>query len=134
MKEQLETRMQQRVKMLYRYTNAMERGDTDTVNVVLEEAQHDSVLERMLLEINEVYEIEDRTVAHPDDVAIAQEMLLATFAGHVDGVSNELSTSEAVGNESAAIGKGKETVGIEPLPIHTTSQLSVRHISPRKWY
>jgi hypothetical protein len=82
MKELLETRIQQRIEMLYRYTNAMERGDTDIIAVVLEEAQHDSVLERMILEVNEVYQIEDRTVAHPDDVVTAQEMLLTAFAEH----------------------------------------------------
>src|SRR5579859_7436548 len=82
MKELLGTRIQQRVEMLYRYTNAMECGDTDIMAVVLEEAQHDSILERMILEVNEVYQIEDRTVAHPDDVATAQEMLLTAFAEH----------------------------------------------------
>src|SRR5215472_10761264 len=84
MKELLATRIQQRVEMLYRYTHAMESGDTDIIAVILEEAQHDSVLERMILEVNEVYQIEDRTVAHPDDVATAQEMLLATFAEQTD--------------------------------------------------
>ena len=82
MKELLETRLRQRVAILYRYTHAMESGDTDMIAVVLAEAQHDSVLERMLLEVNEVYQIEDRTVAHPDDVVTAQEILLTAFTAH----------------------------------------------------
>src|SRR5215471_13939164 len=102
MKEQLATRTQQRVKMLYRYTHAMECGDTDIMAVVLEEAQHDSVLERMILEVNEVYQIEDRTVAHPDDVATAQELLLATFAEHAPDVKEELSTAKVAESTSNA--------------------------------
>jgi len=90
MKEQLGIRIQQRIEMLYRYTNAMESGDTDLIAVVLEQAQHDSVLERMILEVNEVYQIEDRTVAHPDDIATAQEMLLTTFAV----LKNDLDTAD----------------------------------------
>src|SRR5215472_4476606 len=105
MKEQLATRMQQRVKTLYRYTNAMERGDTDIITVVLEEAQHDSILERMILEVNEVYQIEDRTVAHPDDVATAQEMLLATFAEHGVDTATALTTSETLEYENEDVGK-----------------------------
>jgi hypothetical protein len=94
MKELLATRVRQRIEMLYRYTNAMECGDTDIIAVVLAEAQHDSVLERMILEVNEVYQIEDRTVAHPDDVATAQEMLLATFAEHTADGTNVPSISD----------------------------------------
>src|SRR5262249_52745953 len=86
-------------------TNAMERGDTDIMAVVLEEAQHDSVLERMILEVNEVYQIEDRTVVHPDDVATAQEMLLATFAEHTADGSDMPSTPELV--EDGDVGTGQ---------------------------
>ncbi len=80
MREQIKVSIQQRIHALYRYVQAMEHGDDETLTAVLLEAQHDEVLERMLLEVNEVYQIEDRTVVHPDDVLQAQEMLLTVFS------------------------------------------------------
>ena len=44
-----------REKLLFRYHNALERGDFETLSAVLEEAQHDPILERMILEVHEVY-------------------------------------------------------------------------------
>jgi hypothetical protein len=44
-----------REKALYRYSSALEHGDFEAVSAVLGEAEQDAVLERMLLEINEVY-------------------------------------------------------------------------------
>lgn len=133
MKEQLETRLQERVKMLYRYTNAMESGDVDIITVILAEAQHDSVLERMILEVNEVYQIEDRTVAHPDDVVAAQEMLLATFADDMN-VEDSLTSSNNNMVEENDTGLNhvvptlaeKNTVEIGLAPI--------RVLPRRKWY
>lgn len=48
----------EREKALYRYTSGLERGDFDAVAAVLEQAEEDEVLERMLLEINAVYRAE----------------------------------------------------------------------------
>jgi hypothetical protein len=132
MKEQLATRTQQRVKTLYRYTHAMECGDADIIAAILEEAQHDSILERMILEVNEVYQIEDRTVAHPDDVATAQEMLLTTFAERGVDMADARSAPETVrdgGDEDVGkLHSVPETGTVVPL------QLSARRIPPRKWY
>ncbi len=41
-----------REKLLFRYTNALERGDFATVEAILQEAHHDAELERMIAEIN----------------------------------------------------------------------------------
>ncbi|KAB2852370.1 MAG: hypothetical protein F9K46_19200, partial [Anaerolineae bacterium] len=41
-----------REKLLFRYTNALERGDFATVEAILQEARHDAELERMIAEIN----------------------------------------------------------------------------------
>ena len=51
-----------REKALYRYSSALERGDFEVVSSTLREAEQDPLLERMLLEVNEVYcaELEDR--------------------------------------------------------------------------
>ncbi len=75
MNEQWTTRLQQRTTALYRYMHAMEHGDTDTMSSVLYEAERDRVLERMIMETNEIYQIEDRTVAHADDIEATQILL-----------------------------------------------------------
>lgn len=79
MKKQLERQMQARMQALYRYTCALEQGDADTLTSILAEAEQDQILERMLVEVNEVYQIEDHTVVHADDVVMAQEMLQQVF-------------------------------------------------------
>ena len=75
MSEPWTTRLEQRMMALYRYTRAMESGDMETMSAVLGEAEQDRVLERMILEVNEGYQIEDRTVAHADDIETVQSML-----------------------------------------------------------
>lgn len=47
-----------REKALYRYSSALDRGDFEGVSAVLEQAEQDAVMERMLLEVNEVYRAE----------------------------------------------------------------------------
>jgi repressor of nif and glnA expression len=59
-----------REKALYRYSSALERGDFDTVVAVLREAQHDPVLERMLVEVHEEYEREYDATVQADEVAL----------------------------------------------------------------
>ncbi|MDR3576711.1 MAG: DUF4349 domain-containing protein [Anaerolineaceae bacterium] len=46
----------QREKLLYRYSSSLERGDFDTVAAVLQLAENDSALERMISEINQAYQ------------------------------------------------------------------------------
>ncbi|MBA2680197.1 MAG: hypothetical protein H0U76_17595 [Ktedonobacteraceae bacterium] len=75
MSEQWTSCLQKRTTALYRYTRAMDCQDAETISKVLSQAEHDPVLERMLLEVNEGYQIEDRTVAHSYDVEAVQHML-----------------------------------------------------------
>ena len=51
-------------KALYRYSSALERGDFEVVSAILGKAGRDPALERMLLEVNEVYraEVEEQPV------------------------------------------------------------------------
>ena len=120
MKEQVQTQLQQRIQALYRYTNALENNDQDTIAEVLSEAQQDQVLERMILEVNEVYQIEDRAVAHPDDVASAQDMLMELFP------------------ETSIDQPEEESVAAQPLvavaQTSSSQPLSLRHLPQRKWY
>jgi hypothetical protein len=47
-----------REKALFKYTSALERGDFEVVTVVLQQAERDPLLEQMILEINEAYQVE----------------------------------------------------------------------------
>jgi hypothetical protein len=60
MQELQDTRIRQlaRQKALYRYSRALERGDFDTITAVLREAEHDPMLEQMLVEVHEEYQRE----------------------------------------------------------------------------
>jgi hypothetical protein len=54
----------QREKMLYRYSSALERGDFETVAAVLQQAEQDPYLERMVLDIDLAYQ-EDLQFVRP---------------------------------------------------------------------
>lgn len=56
-------RQQAREKILFRYSSALERGDFETVESLLTEAAQDPALDKMMAEINAVYEAE-LNVAH----------------------------------------------------------------------
>jgi hypothetical protein len=59
----------EREKLLLRYTTALDAGDFDTVALVLQMAEQDAELERMILEINDVMasELEEATDAQEDE-------------------------------------------------------------------
>ncbi len=68
--------VQHRVQALQRYMSALECSDAETIIAILDDAQQDHGLERMLLEVNAVYQHEDRTIVRAADAAAAQQMLL----------------------------------------------------------
>ena len=51
-------RQLERERTLYRYGSAVEHGDFCAVSSILEEAEQDAVLERMILEVNDAYRTE----------------------------------------------------------------------------
>jgi len=70
-------------KALYQYSNALERGDFEVVSAVLKEAERDPMLERMLLEVNEVYQAEmegQQTYATPTPHTMEDEHKRWPFA------------------------------------------------------
>ena len=75
---------QHRLQALQRYIRALECGDAEVIVAVLEDAEHDKALERMLLEVNAVYQFEDHTVVRAAD-AIAAQQLLLTVANQTIG-------------------------------------------------
>lgn len=64
----------QREKALYLYTSALERGDFETVEMILEQAMHDADLERMICEIHEVIAVEGND-AWKQDAATVRELI-----------------------------------------------------------
>lgn len=66
----------ERERALFLYTSALERGDFDTVAEVLHQAEQDAQLERMILEVNEVYWVEE-AVQVQSDVAVLVQQLVA---------------------------------------------------------
>lgn len=124
MNEQEKARAQQRVQALYRYTSAMEQGQGEEVSAVLAQAREDATLERMVLELNEVYQIEDRAVVHADDVALAHEMLLDVFAG------SKTTTGESAANLDVGVKEAQPST--EPVLLATRQRASVpARIRPR---
>jgi len=75
MNEDLTPHMQQRVQFLHRYASALERGDIDAVAAVLHEAEGDHVLDRIILEMNAVYQDEDHIALDLADVAQVHNLL-----------------------------------------------------------
>lgn len=63
-----------REKTLYMYANALERGDFETLEIILEQAVHDLVLEQMIFELHDAYNDEQET-AHADDAATVREII-----------------------------------------------------------
>ena len=149
MNEQLTPDMQQHVEVLHRYICAMESGDIDTLTAVLSEAEQDHVLERMILEINEVYQHVDHTTVQPADVATVQQLLNAM---PVMRAGSSMAPTSGRGQAPPLPGSGearpsRTTVGAGLVPaLHgahhqapkvlkpTTQVLPPRKIASQKWY
>ncbi|MDX1994009.1 MAG: hypothetical protein SF029_16610 [bacterium] len=57
-----------REKLLFRYTAALERGDWDTVEAVLREAETDPILDRMIVEVDEALQAEMSSASRPESL------------------------------------------------------------------
>lgn len=62
-------------KALYRYANALERGDFEAIAIILHQAEYDATLERMLMEVHEAYQEEKEAVAHVGDADLVRQLL-----------------------------------------------------------
>jgi hypothetical protein len=73
-----QTTRQQRLtreKSLFRYTTALEAGDMATIANVLHEAEHDPMLEQMILDLHGVYADEDQLPIRSGQIAQVRERL-----------------------------------------------------------
>lgn len=77
MNNQQPTRMQNmlRENTIYRYMNALEVGDIDTVEAVLQEAERDDILEGMITGLHKAYRIEEDAAGHVKNVAFVHQLL-----------------------------------------------------------
>jgi hypothetical protein len=62
-------------KTLLRYTIALEKGDFESIEAILYEAEQDPELERMILEINDLAAAEMDEVAQANDLPVVRELI-----------------------------------------------------------
>lgn len=79
-----------REKVLFLYSSALERGDFETVALMLEEAQEDTQLLQMILEMNEA-------LGREHDEELAAEVALAEDSARVEQILRECVPSGAPG-------------------------------------
>lgn len=94
-----------REKAAFLYSSALERGDFETVALVLAEAQQDATLERMLLEINELF-------GRECDDALAAEAVLSEDSALVEQILRDCVPS---GLSNA----DEDEAELPPLTVHT---------------
>ncbi len=75
MNEDMTPRMQQHAKYVYRYIAALEQGDSETMLLMLQEAEHDPALERIILAVNTMYQSEDGPGVAAEEVQGVRQFL-----------------------------------------------------------
>lgn len=64
-----------REKALYRYMDALERGDFEVMARILQQAERDPELEAMIWEVQTAYLIEQETEQQEDDIMLVRQLL-----------------------------------------------------------
>ncbi|HLZ59832.1 MAG TPA: hypothetical protein VKR06_23025, partial [Ktedonosporobacter sp.] len=155
MHKQLPSSIQQRITILQDYIHAMESGDAGAIAAVLRQAEQDQGLERMILEVNDVYQQEDQTVVQAGDVAMAHSLLFK--ASQTDQISRrEQMESPSLNNTVPSHGSTENAIKSPSFPSHevggsieeqtepvngfstrrkvATPVLPARTVAPQKWY
>jgi hypothetical protein len=139
MNEQLTPAVRRRAQVLQRYIRAMESGDIDSIASTLSEAEQDQALERMLLEVNEVYQHEDHTNVQPAEVTRVQQIISEAAQARACRESLVDAPSSA---EIAALSEPAEVVdtpydpalNAPPARRAPVQVLPARKIAAQKWY
>jgi hypothetical protein len=95
-----------REKALFLYSSALDRGDFETVSLMLEEARNDAQLEQMILELND-------ELGREYDKELATEAVLAEDAARVKQILRECVPSGV----SGAV--GDDEVELPPLTVRS---------------
>jgi hypothetical protein len=151
MNEQLTPDAQRHFQVLQRYMLAMERGDIDSMALVLRESEQDRALENMILAVNDLYQQEDHTTVDAADVTQVQQLLLNTIPAmkeNSSSIGSYAQPSSGSVNQIYSQAQGMlETVPEQaPGTFHSqtnirsqakkapTQVLLSRKIAPQKWY
>jgi outer membrane protein assembly factor BamB len=70
-------------RTLYRYMQALEYGDLETVAIILRQAEDDRDLERMILEVNGMYQADDKAIVQPLEIEQAKDLLPSAFSASI---------------------------------------------------
>lgn len=125
---------QEREKALYLYSVALEQGDFETIAKTLQTAEDDPVLERMLLELNDVYQSEEIQAADEEAAALVRQLLrehlpsalsaedvslpALTVGDVIAKMRVEAAQRGATGQETLAVAKKlKNSPALIPLPL-----------------
>jgi hypothetical protein len=144
MNEQLTPDAQRHIQVLQRYMLAMESGDVDSLASILNEAEQDRTLERMILEVNDVYQQEDLTLADPADIAQVQQLLIHTIPAMRAAGTEEMPVQSQnrkdnriyelpytnLQRDSGPV----EAIQTMPARKAPTQVLPPKKIAPQKWY
>ncbi|MBA2287548.1 MAG: hypothetical protein H0W02_18900 [Ktedonobacteraceae bacterium] len=110
-------------EVLYRYTSALECGDAEAISSLLREAEQDPALERMILEVNEAYQLEEPVATHAEDVEVLHDLLRGMLPVKY---TNEVKEMEPIIQNSA----GEETAEAEPTVAKTNGVLQPARKAP----
>ena len=64
-----------REKIIYRYINALEQGDFETLSTILQQAEQDPALETMLWEVSKQYGDEYEQMVQTSDIATVEQLI-----------------------------------------------------------
>lgn len=80
-----------RERLIFRYLNALEHGDLETIGTILSEAEKDTNLERLILEVNEIYILEQQNATDAQSDALVRELVFSHLpSGDPDQLEAEL--------------------------------------------
>ncbi|MEO8971299.1 MAG: PQQ-binding-like beta-propeller repeat protein, partial [Ktedonobacteraceae bacterium] len=135
MNEQFDPRTLQRIQALHTYTIALEQGDLEATSAVLRSAEHDAMLERMIVELH-MASLETTSSIQSGDI-LPLQALLHTYAAQEAGVQAQLNgsspvskSSTSIDNQEPATQRRQEAMSTTEYPQYT--EQSERHQPEQK--
>lgn len=101
----------EREKWLLRYSTALDAGDFDTVSLVLQQAEQDPELERMILEVNDVLASEMEQATHAQEDTLVRELIQTHLRSALSEVTPEpppLTVGHVIARIHADAAQGKK--------------------------
>ena len=92
-----------RAKAVYRYVQALDQGDMDSVAAVLRDALYDPELSRIIAEVNLAYQEEERLTPIADDAHLVRELIRKHLLSAFEAEEPEDETPLTVGQVAARL-------------------------------